>query len=177
MGERFLFHGATSIFCSIHRNEVWVKGFFLMVPHEEYENSISTFNDGIFRAPYYLHFQQHPLLHYDYTHLHGCTYDVHLSRLETHDFPCSFPSPFDVRGTSSHTWVKIYMIEVNYCWKQHNLSFHYDIRIHECIDEMGSFLVSLVSILGAASNIGDLVTTSEDDCNQSSAEASMVIPL
>ena len=26
----------TSKFCSIHPNEVWVKGFFLMVPHEEY---------------------------------------------------------------------------------------------------------------------------------------------
>ena len=47
----------TSNFCSIHRNEVWVKGFFLMVPHEEYETSISPFDDEIFREQNYLHFQ------------------------------------------------------------------------------------------------------------------------
>ena len=48
-------------------------------------------------------FQPHTLLHYDYTDLHGCTYDVHLSHLETHDFPYSLPSLFYVGGTSSHT--------------------------------------------------------------------------
>ena len=47
----------TSIFCSIHPNEVWVKGLFLMVPHEEYETSISPFDDDIIRAPNYLHLQ------------------------------------------------------------------------------------------------------------------------
>ena len=104
----------TSKFCSSHPNEVWVKGFFLMVPHEEHGNSISPFDDGIIREPYYLHFQQHPCLHYDYTHLHGCTYDVHLSHFETHDFPCSFPSLFEVGGTSSHTWVNSYMTEEHY---------------------------------------------------------------
>ena len=31
----------TSTFCSIHPNEVWVKGFFLMMPHEEYGTPIS----------------------------------------------------------------------------------------------------------------------------------------
>ena len=31
----------TSIFYSIDPNEVWVIGFFLMVPHEEYETPIS----------------------------------------------------------------------------------------------------------------------------------------
>ena len=38
-----LFHSPTSynsIFCSIHPNEVWVKGFILMVAHEEYAHSI-----------------------------------------------------------------------------------------------------------------------------------------
>ena len=30
-----------SIFCSIHPNEVWVRVFFLMVTHEEYETPIS----------------------------------------------------------------------------------------------------------------------------------------
>ena len=58
-----------------------------------------------------------------------------LEHLETRDFPCSFPSPFDVGGTSFHTWVKIYMIEEDYCWKQHTLLFHDDIHIHVCIDE------------------------------------------
>ena len=32
-----------SIFCIISLNEVWVKGLFLMVPHEEYETPIFTF--------------------------------------------------------------------------------------------------------------------------------------
>ena len=42
---------------------------------------------------------------------------------------------------------------------------------------LGSFLVSLVSIFGEASSIGYLVTTWEDDCNKSSAEIIMVVPL
>ena len=79
--------------------------------NEEYGIYISPFDNDIIREPYSLHFQQNPLLHCDDTHLHGCTYDVHLSHLETHDFPCSFPSLFDVGGASSHTWVKRYMIE------------------------------------------------------------------
>ena len=83
-----------------------------MMPHEDHGNSISPFDDGIIREPSYLNLQQHPCLHYDYTHLHGCTYDVHLSHLETHDFPCSFPTLFEVGGTSSHTWVKIYMKKI-----------------------------------------------------------------
>ena len=78
----------TSKFCSIHPNEVWVKGFFFMVPHEEYGLSISPFDDHIIIKPYYLYFHQHPLLHYDDTHLHGCTYGIHLSHFENHDFPC-----------------------------------------------------------------------------------------
>ena len=75
----------TSTFCRIHPNEVWVKGFFFMVPHEEYGLSISPFDYDMTREPYYLHLHQHPLLHYDDTHLHGCTYDVHLSHLKTLD--------------------------------------------------------------------------------------------
>ena len=74
----------SSKFCSIYPIEVWVKCLFLMVPHEEYGIYISPFDDEMIRGPYFLHFQQHPLLHYDDTHLHGCTYDVHLSHLETH---------------------------------------------------------------------------------------------
>ena len=107
----------TSIFCSIHPNRVWVKGLFLMVPHEEYETPISPFDDDMIREPSYLHFQHCTLLHYYDTHLHGCTYGIHLSHLETHDFPCSsLPSPFDVGVTSSHTWVKRYMSEEIYYW-------------------------------------------------------------
>ena len=33
----------TSKFCSIHPNEVWVKGFFFMVPHQEYGTPRFTF--------------------------------------------------------------------------------------------------------------------------------------
>ena len=80
----------TSTFCSIHPNEVWVKGFFFMVPHEENGHSIYTFDDGIIRESYYLNFQQHPCTHYDYTHLHGCTYDVHLSHFELVTFLAPF---------------------------------------------------------------------------------------
>ena len=118
-----------------HPNEIWVKGFFLMVPYEEHGNSISPFDDEIIRSPSYLNLQHHPCLHYDYTHLHGCTYDVHLSHWDIHDFPCSFPSLFEVGGTSSHTWVKSYMIEEHYYWKKHPLMLHDDIHIHDCIDE------------------------------------------
>ena len=97
LGE--LVHSPTfynSMFCSISLNEVWVKGLFFMVPHEEYETPIFNIYDDMVGEHSYSHFQQHPLLHYDDTHLHGCTYDVHLSHLETHDFTCSLPSPFDV---------------------------------------------------------------------------------
>ena len=55
-----------------------MKGFFLMVPHEEHGHYVSLFYDGIIREPYYLNLHQNPCLRYDYTHLHGCTYDVHL---------------------------------------------------------------------------------------------------
>ena len=56
LGE--LFHSPTSynsMFFSISLNEVWVKGFFLMVPHEEYGISISPFDNGMSSVPSYLH--------------------------------------------------------------------------------------------------------------------------
>ena len=105
------------------------------MPHEEYGIYISPSDDDMIIVPSYLHLQQHPLLRYYYTHLHGCTYDVHLSHLETRDFPCSLPSLFDVGGTSPHTWVKRYMIEEHYYWQKHPFLFHDDIHIHGCIDE------------------------------------------
>ena len=39
----------TSKFCSINPNEVWVKGFFFIVPHEEYVIYISRFDDDMIR--------------------------------------------------------------------------------------------------------------------------------
>ena len=47
----------TSKFGIIHPNEVWVKGFFFMVPHEEYGLSISPFDDDMIREPHSLQFQ------------------------------------------------------------------------------------------------------------------------
>ena len=41
-------------FCNSHPNEVWVKGLFFMVPHEEHVSPISPVDDGIIREPYYL---------------------------------------------------------------------------------------------------------------------------
>ena len=79
MGE--LFYSATSynsMFCSISLNEVWVKGFFFMVPHEEYETPIFTFYDDMVGAHSYSHFQQHNLLLYDDAYLHGFNYDIYI---------------------------------------------------------------------------------------------------
>ena len=69
------------MFFNISLNEVWVKGFFLKVPHEKYETPIFTFYDDIVGSNSYSHLQKHPLLLYDDAHLHGCTYDMHLSHL------------------------------------------------------------------------------------------------
>ena len=77
-----------------------------MVLHEDYGTPRFIFYDDMVGAHSYLNLQHHPLLQYDYIHLHGFTYDVYMSHLETHDFPCSLPSLFDVGGTSSHTWVR-----------------------------------------------------------------------
>ena len=41
----------TSKFCSIHPNEVWVKGFFFIVPHKECGIYISAFDDEMIREP------------------------------------------------------------------------------------------------------------------------------
>ena len=106
-----------------------------MVQHEEYETPIFNFYDDMVGENSYSHLQQHPLLLYDDAHLHGCTYDMHLSHLKTHGFSCSTLGSFDVGGTSSDTWVKRDMIEENYYWQQHTLLFHDDIHIHGCIYE------------------------------------------
>ena len=96
----------TSIFCSIHPNEVGVKGFFFMVPHEEYGIPISYFDDDMTRVTSYLHLQKHPLLHYDDIHIQGCIDDTSLSHLKSSCFLCSlFGSNFG-GGYSFTSWMK-----------------------------------------------------------------------
>ena len=94
-----------SMFCSISLNEVCVKWFFFMVRHEEHGTPRFTFYDDMVGAHSYSNLQQRAFLLYDYTHLHGCTYDMHLSHLKTHGFSCSTLGSFDVGGTSSNTGV------------------------------------------------------------------------
>ena len=58
LGE--LVHSLTSynsMFCGISLNEVWVKGFFLMVPHEEYGTPRFNFYDDMVGAHSYSHLQ------------------------------------------------------------------------------------------------------------------------
>ena len=104
-----------SMFCNISLNEVWVKGFFFMVPHEEYGAPRSMFYDDMVGEHSYSQFQHHPFLFYDDEHLHGCTYDIHLSHLKTHGFSCSTLGSFDVGGNSSNTRVNRFMIG---CWSR-----------------------------------------------------------
>ena len=54
-----------------------------MVPHEEYGLPISPFDDEMIRIPYYLNLQQHPLLHYDDMHIHGCIDETYLNHLKS----------------------------------------------------------------------------------------------
>ena len=92
----------TSTFCNIHPNEVWVKCFFLMVPHEEYRLPISPFDDDMTRVPSSLHLWQHLVLHYDDIHIQGCIDETSLSHLKSSCFLCSlFGSDCD--GCSSFT--------------------------------------------------------------------------
>ena len=136
LGE--LVHYSTSynsMFCNISLNEVWVKGFFFMVPHEEYGTPIFTYYDGMVLAYSYSHFQQHPFLLYDDAHLHGCTYDMNLSHLKTHGFSGSTLGSFDVGGTSSNTGVNRFLIGENFCFQPHNLLYLYDSLIYGCMGE------------------------------------------
>ena len=86
-------------------DEVWVKGFFLLVPHEEYETPRFNFYDDMVGVNYNSHLKKHRLLLYDYANIHGCTYDMHLSHLKTHGFSCSTLGFVDVGGNSSNTGV------------------------------------------------------------------------
>ena len=104
-----------------------------MVPHEEYGTPRFTFYDDMVGAHSYSNLQQHPLLLYDDTHLHGCTYDTHLSHLKTHGFSCSTLGSFDVGGTSSNTGVNRFMIGEHFCCQPHTLLYIYDSLIHGCM--------------------------------------------
>ena len=106
-----------------------------MVPHEEYETPIFNFYDDMVGEHYYSHLQQHPLLLYDDAHLHGCTYDMHLSHLKTHGFSCSTLGSFDVGGTSYNTEVNRFMIGEHFCFQPHTLLYIYDPLIHGCMGE------------------------------------------
>ena len=86
-----------------------------MVSHEEYGTSRYNFYDDMVGEHYYSHLQQHPLLHYDDTHLNGCTYDMHLSHLKTHGFSCSRLRSFDVGVNSSNTMLNRFMMGENFC--------------------------------------------------------------
>ena len=61
LGE--LVHSPTSynsMFCSISLNEVWVKGFFFMVPHEEYGTPRFNFYDKmVIKIPYAKLYYEH----------------------------------------------------------------------------------------------------------------------
>ena len=63
-----------------------------------------------FLAHSYSNLQQNSLLLSNYAHLHGCTYDMHLSHLKSHGFSCSTLGSFDVGGTSSNIGVNRFMI-------------------------------------------------------------------
>ena len=106
-----------------------------MVPHEEYGTPRFNFYDDIIGSNYYLHLHQHPLLLYDDAHLHGCTYDMHLSHLKTHGFSCSTLGSFEVGGTSSNAGVNIFMIGEQFCCEPHTLLYLYDFLIHGCMGE------------------------------------------
>ena len=106
-----------------------------MVPHEEYATPRFDFYDGMVGEHSYSHLQQNTLLLYDDAHLHGCTYDMHLSHLKTHGFSCSTLGSFDVGGTSSKTGVNIFMIGEHFCFQPHTLLYIYDSLIHGCMGE------------------------------------------
>ena len=69
-----------------------------MVPHEEYGAPRFTFYDDMVGPISYSHLQQSPFLIYDDSHVHECTYDMHLSHLKTHGFSCWTLGSFDVGG-------------------------------------------------------------------------------
>ena len=93
------------------------------------------FYDEMVGAHSYSHFQQNNFLLYDVAHLHGCTYDMHLSHLKTHGFSCSTVGSFDVGGTSSNTGVNRFMIGEHFFFQTHTLLYIYDSLIHGCMGE------------------------------------------
>ena len=135
-----------SISCGIHRNENLVQGFLLLVAYEEYETP-TLHDDTMMRSLHYILKHKYPLITFDDFLIHGCTYDVHLSHLKTHDFACSLLSSCDVKITSSNAWVKKYMIGENFYWKKHPFLFLDDTHIQGCIYDTHSSSFSLCNPL------------------------------
>ena len=106
-----------------------------MVPHEEYGTPRFNFYNDMVGENSYSDLQQNILLLYDDEHLHGCTYDMHLSHLKTHGFSFSTRGSFDVGGTSSNTGVNRFMIGEIFCFQPHNLLYIYDPLIYGCMGE------------------------------------------
>ena len=80
------------MFCSISLNEVWVKGFFLMVPIRSME---------LLDLLSMMTWLEHTLIH---------IFRSILCYLKTHGFSCSTLGSFDVGGTSSNTGMNRFMI-------------------------------------------------------------------
>ena len=136
LGE--LVHSPTSynsMFCSISLNEVWVKGLFFMVPHEEYGTHRFNFYDDMVGENSYSYLQKYHLLLYDDAHLYGCTSDMHLSHLKTCGFFLSTLGSFNVGGTSSNTVVNRFVTREKFCFQPHTLLYIYDSLIHGCMGE------------------------------------------
>ena len=96
-----------------------------MVPHEECGLPISHFDDGMTRVASYSHQQQHPLLHYDDIHIHGCIDETSLSHLKSSCFLCSLFG-LDFGGGSSFTsWMKEHMDDYYYDASYILLDHHY----------------------------------------------------
>ena len=71
----------------------------------------------------------------DDAHLHGCTYDMHLSHFTTHGFSCLTLGSFDVGGTSSNTGVNRFMIGEKKISQPHTLLYLDDSLIYGCMCE------------------------------------------
>ena len=115
---------------SFHPSEVWVKGFFLLVPHEEYETP-TLHDDPMICAPIPFEQHLHPL--FCITSTHGCT---SLSHLEA-------PSLID-GGSSSIAWIREHMmrhLDTSYSFLQHYETWNphlcywirFDWYLHDCV--------------------------------------------
>ena len=80
-----------------------------MVPHEVYGIPLCPFNVDMARVPYYLHLQQHPLLHYNDIHINGCSDEASLIHLKSSCFLFFLFGSYFGGGSSFTSWVKEHM--------------------------------------------------------------------